>query len=65
MKKSLLWSISVAVLGVILVLSTNGMLWALGVFEGSMIRIMIAIALSMLFMFVMVAISWVAFVRKK
>lgn len=65
MKKTWLWSAFVTVLGLILVLSTSGILWALGVFEGSMTRIMIAIALSLLFMFAMVAISWVSFVRKK
>ena len=65
MKKTWLWSVCVTVLGLILVLSTNGILWASGVFEGSMTRIMIAIAISLLFMFVMVAISWVSFVRKK
>lgn len=65
MKKTWLWSALVTVLGLILVLSINGILWALGVFEGSMTRIMIAIAISLLFMFVMVAISWVSFVRSK
>ena len=65
MKKTWLWSVCVTVLGLILVLSTNGILWAMGVFEGSMTRIMIAIAISLLFMFAMVAISWVSFVRKK
>ncbi len=65
MKKTWLWSVCVTVLGLILVLSTNGILWAMGVFEGSMTRIMIAIAISLLFMFALVAISWVSFVRKK
>lgn len=65
MKKTWLWSVCVTVLGLILVLSTNGILWAVGVFEGSMTRIMIAIAISLLFMFALVAISWVSFVRKK
>lgn len=65
MKKTWLWSALVTVLGLILVLSINGILWALGVFEGSMTRIMIAIAISLLFMFIMVAISWVSFVRSK
>lgn len=65
MKKTWLWSALVTVLELILVLSINGILWALGVFEGSMTRIMIAIAISLLFMFVMVAISWVSFVRSK
>lgn len=65
MKKTWLWSALVTGLGLILVLSVNGMMWALGVFEGSMTRIMIAIAISLLFMFAMVAISWVSFVRKK
>lgn len=65
MKKTWLWSVCVTVLGLILVLSVNGMMWALGVFEGSMTRILIAIAISLLFMFALVAISWVSFVRKK
>ena len=65
MKKTWLWSALVTGLGLILVLSVNGMMWALGVFEGSMTRIMIAIAISLLFMFALVAISWVSFVRKK
>lgn len=65
MKKTWLWSVCVTVLGLILVLSVNGILWACGVFEGSMTRIMIAIAISLLFMFALVAISWVSFVRKK
>ena len=61
----LLWRIILLViLSLIIVLSTNGIFWALGFFEESIIRIIIAIVLSLVFVFSMVAISWAVSFRR-